>query len=149
MTPHTEFRLLGADDGSVLERVDPDVFDGPLLPVSCREFLEGSNNLLVVAIQEGVVVGMASGLIHIHPDKPRELFVNEVGVAGRCQRHGIASRLVTILLDQGRKRGCAQAWVATEEDNLPANALYTSLGGRPDEDRAVVYSWALRDPDGS
>jgi hypothetical protein len=25
MTPHTEFRLLGADDESVLEWVDPDV----------------------------------------------------------------------------------------------------------------------------
>jgi aminoglycoside 6'-N-acetyltransferase I len=146
MTSQTEFRLLGADDASVLERVDPDVFDGPLLSASCREFLDGPENLLVVAIQDDVVVGMASGLIYIHPDKPRELFVNEVGVAARCQRQGIASRLVSLLLEHGQRAGCAQAWVATEENNLAANALYASLGGNPDEERAVVYSWRLRDP---
>lgn len=134
-------RLLGPDDAHVLARVHEDVFDNVPDPALTREFLAGPANLLAVALDDDLVVGMASGLIYVHPDKPRQLFIIEVGVAEPWQRRGIARALCRLLLDTGQARGCYEAWVATEVDNRPARQLYTGLGGVEEEDQAVVYTF--------
>jgi ribosomal protein S18 acetylase RimI-like enzyme len=138
-----EIRLLAPADLAVLDRVDPDVFDHPVEPSLAAEYLAGPNHLLAVAVQAGTVVGMASGIVYVHPDKPRQLFINEVGVAETVRRQGIGQRLVQALLAEGRVRGCIEAWVATEENNEPARALYRSLAGKEETDRAIVYTWRL------
>ena len=47
------------------------------------------------------------------------------------------------LLQLARSIGCRDVWVATEESNAAARAMYTSLRGREDAERAVVYTWRL------
>src|SRR5262245_21824670 len=87
-----ESRLLTAADSGedVLTRVAPDVFDDPLDSGATREFLRDPRHHLVVAIDEGVVVGFASAVDYVHPDKPSpELWINEVGVASSHQGRGI------------------------------------------------------------
>lgn len=138
------YRLLGPGDAGVLDSVNDDVFDDALVPELAREFLQGDANLLVVALDAGVVIGMASGLVHVHPDKPRQLFINEVGVAADYHRQGIARRLCRMLMEAGAAKGCVSAWVATEVDNAAARALYQSIGGTEDADQAVVYNFAVR-----
>jgi ribosomal protein S18 acetylase RimI-like enzyme len=138
-----EIRLLTPADLAVLERALPDVFDYPINRTLAEEFLAAPDNMLAVAVQAGTVVGMASGIVYVHPDKPRQLFINEVGVAEGVRRQGIGQRLVQALLAEARKRGCTEAWVATEEHNEPARALYESLQGKEDPDRAIVYTWQL------
>jgi ribosomal protein S18 acetylase RimI-like enzyme len=128
-------------NASLLERVAPDVFDGPLQPELVEAFLARHDHLLVVAVAEGVVVGMASGVTHLHPDKPLQLFMNEVGVAEAMRRRGVASALCRALLERSRELGCGEAWVATEAGNVAARALYAALGGVEDEDHAVVYEF--------
>ena len=39
-----------------------------------------------------------------------------------------------------------EAWVATEENNAAARALYTSVAGKEVPARAVVYTWPLLKP---
>lgn len=147
MTPATiDLLLLGPDDASVLEHVHDDVFDHPVDPVLARTFLASPHHLIVVARDGGTVVGMASGVLYLHPDKPLQLFANEVGVAGPWQRQGLGRRLVSHLLEEARARGCTEAWVATEGDNTAARALYRSTGGEEDPERPVVYSWTLEAP---
>jgi GNAT superfamily N-acetyltransferase len=141
--PSVEYRLLGPGEHDVLANVDPDVFDNPVNPEFAAEYLSNPCCLLVVALEHDEVVGMASGLVYVHPDQPRQLFINEVGVADKCQRRGIASKLVSQLLARGKELGCCQAWVATEEFNAPARALYTSLRGAEEDDHAVVFTWKL------
>jgi ribosomal protein S18 acetylase RimI-like enzyme len=138
-----EIRVLGLEDLSVFEHVDPDVFDHAVQPALAERYLSTPGNLLAVALQERVVVGMASGITYVHPDKPLQLFVNEVGVAGTCRGKGIGKRLVLALLERGRELGCIEAWVATEVENAPARALYRSLEGVEDRNHAVVYTWRL------
>jgi ribosomal protein S18 acetylase RimI-like enzyme len=140
-----EIKLLTPVDLAVLDSVDPDVFDDPVDRRLAEEYLAGPSNLLAVAVRAGMVVGMASGIVYVHPDKPRQLFINEVGVAACVRRQGIGQRLVQALLAEGRERGCTEAWVATEENNEPARALYQSLQGKEDPDRAIVYTWPLSD----
>lgn len=136
-------RLLTPEDATVLERVDDDVFDHPVRPEFVREFFSDPRSLIAVALRDGVVVGMATALAYVHPDKPLQLFINEVGVAGACRHRGLGRQLVSLLLERGRAMGCAEAWVATEVDNLPARAVYTALQGREDPARAVVYTYDL------
>ena len=136
-----EVRILQAGDASVLERVADDVFDGPVDPHWSAEFLADPRHHLAVAIDGGVVVGMASGVHYLHPDKPPQLFINEVGVASSHQGRGIGRRVLDALLERGRTLGCSEAWVLTDESNSIARKLYASAGGEIDSDLAIMYTF--------
>jgi len=135
--------LLTATDLAVLERVDPDVFDNPVQPKLASQYLANPGNLIAVAIHEGVVVGMASAIAYVHPDKPLQLFINEVGVAEKCRGQGLGKRLISALLEQGSILGCTEAWVATEANNHAARALYNAARGTEEEDHVVICKWKL------
>ena len=87
---------------------------------------------------------MATGISYVHPDQPLALFINEVGVSSQFHCHGLGRQLISRMLDEGKERGCAEAWVATELDNKPARALYEATGGVPEEEHAVVYVYPLK-----
>ena len=141
--PDWKIRLAGpSDDLAVLAA---DIFDGPANSQATRHFLGSAGaadprNILVLAEMDGHLVGFASGTVLDHPDKPRNLFVQELGVNDEVQRRGIARALLADLRAEGRARGCCATWVLTEEDNLPARATYAATEGK--ETRGVVmYEW--------
>ncbi len=142
-SPPVSIHVVSQATVSLLDRVDEDVFDHQVQPELLNAFLANPANLLVVAVAGNRVVGMASGICYVHPDKPLALFINEVGVSGRFHRQGLGRQLVSRLIEKGKELGCAEAWVATELGNEPARALYESLGGVPDEEHAVVYVFPL------
>jgi aminoglycoside 6'-N-acetyltransferase I len=136
-------RLLANNDAAILDSVNDDVFDNPVRADSARRFLDDPNSMIAVALHDDVVVGMATANVYGHPDKALQLFINEVGVAGPYRRRGLGKKLVRLLLARGTELACVEAWVATEEDNMPARALYTALNGKEDPSRAVVYTYDL------
>ena len=138
-----QVRVLGPDDAEVLERVAPEVFDQAVDQRLARELLLDPRHHLAVAVDGGTVVGMASAVDYIHPDKPVELWINEVGVAPEYRGSGIGTRLLQALLKIGRDLGCRAAWVGTEQDNEPACRLYAAAGGKPEP--FVMYSFELGD----
>jgi ribosomal protein S18 acetylase RimI-like enzyme len=125
-----EIRRLGPGDASVLDRVAEDVFDEPLNKKRLAIYLREPNHLLFVAVRDGEVVGQARGMIHLHPDMADELYIDNLGVTPALQRRGIGTSLIKALLKAGKDRGCAEAWVGTEENNVSARKLYESLGDR-------------------
>jgi GNAT superfamily N-acetyltransferase len=139
--------MLRAGDEPVLERVNADVFDDAIDPAAAREFLADPRHHLAVAVDSGVVVGFASAVHTVHPDKPKpELWVNEVGVAASHHRRGIAKALLAALFDVAKTLGCEEAWVLTSRDNAAANALYSALEGTADDGDTVMYSFRLNRP---
>lgn len=124
-----EVRVLTSRDASVLDNVAEDVFDNPIDLRSTAEFLADPHHHLCVAVEAGVVIGFASAVRYIHPDKPPELWINEVGVAPPFHRRGVAKAIVARLLALAKQLGCVEAWVLTDEDNTAARALYRSAGG--------------------
>jgi len=66
------------------------VFDGPIDPVLTRKFLNDPRHHIVVAIHDEVVVGFASAVHYVHPDKAPQLWINEVAVAPPHRRRGLA-----------------------------------------------------------
>ena len=138
-----EFKVLGAGDEHILSQVAPDVFDSPVDERLTAEFLKDPRHHIAVAVDEGVVVGFASAVSYIHPDKPAELWVNEVGVTPTHRNRGIARSLLALLFGVGRQEGCATAWVLTERENSPAMRLYQSCGGEEAEGETVIFSFEL------
>ncbi len=142
-----DIRLLGPDDLPVLDRVAPDVFDGPVEPRWAAACLADPRHHLVVALEDGVVVGMGSAVDYVHPDKAPQLWINELGVAPTHRRLGVGRRLLEALLARGRTLGCTEAWLGTEADNEPARALYEQAGGAPEPFVLYAFPLAPRAPD--
>lgn len=124
-------------DEAVLDNVALDVFDEAIDPERLHAYLREPNHLMVLALEGGLVVGQCVGVIHRHPDKPTELYVDEVGTATSHLRQGIATATMAELFAWGREQGCEEAWLGTELDNVEANALYRKHG--PVEDEPFQY----------
>jgi aminoglycoside 6'-N-acetyltransferase I len=124
-----EIRVLRSGDESVLAHMAPEVFDNPIDPDFTREFLGDPRHHIAVAIDDGLVVGFASAVHYIHPDKPPELWVNEVAVAPTHHQRGLGKAVLAALFEVGRSHRCGSAWVLTNASNAPAMALYRSQGG--------------------
>jgi aminoglycoside 6'-N-acetyltransferase I len=138
-----EVRILNAGEEAILAITAPGVFDNDVDPKLAREFLADPHHHIAVALDNGVVVGFASAVDYIHPDKPRELWVNEVGTAPTHQGQGIAKRVMAALLAHGKALGCTVAWVLTDKDNTAARALYRSAGGSELSTDVVHVEWEL------
>ncbi len=133
-------RHLGPDDLDMLLGVKEGLFDNPILPDQAKAFLADPQHEILLALDGSDVVGMATGQILLHPDKPPAFFIAEVGVRDEYQRQGIAKRLCDRLMQVARDRGCEGIWLATETDNAVARALYRSLDAR-ETGGIVVYDW--------
>ena len=74
--------MLGPADAAVLEHVADGVFDNPLDAGWTAEFLADPRHHMAVALDGNQVVGMASAVHYLHPDKPPELwaFANKHGL---------------------------------------------------------------------
>ena len=129
-------RRLGPGDAHVLDDVAGEVFDHRVDPALASEFLADPRHHLVVACAGTTVIGMATALHYVHPDKPNELWINEVGVAPPYRGRGVGTRLLEALFAHGRAIGCREAWLGTEESNLAARRLYAKVRGR---EEAMVY----------
>ena len=135
--------ILRRGDAGVLARVARGVFDEPIDPRRSARFLADPRHHIVVAIDGGWVVGFASAVHYVNPDKPPELWINEVGVAKSHRRRGCGKRMLRALLGVARRLGCAEAWVLTDESNKPARRLYRAAGGVRKRRPAVMYEFFL------
>lgn len=138
------YRLLRPGDEAVLETVAPGVFDHPVRPDLVSRFLATLHYRIVVALDGRLVVGMATGFSHFHPDKDEDFFVNELGVDDAYRRRGIGAKLMTMLLAEARAMGCNDAWLGTEHDNHAALGVYRRLMTDGDtEEPMVIFTYPL------
>ena len=89
MTATVTIKTLGQDDAGLFTRVAPAVFDSEPKPRLVTEFLNDPRHHLVVALHGDQIVGFVSAVHYVHPDKPAELFINEVGVAPTHRHKGL------------------------------------------------------------
>ena len=135
-----EIRLLESHEAGVLDRVARGVFDNAVDPRWTTEFFADRRHHLAVAIDDGVVVGMASGVHYVHPDKAPQLFINEVGIAPTHQGRGLGRQLVDLLVRLAGDLGCTEAWVLTDRTNVVAQRLYERAGAATPPDPCVMYT---------
>jgi aminoglycoside 6'-N-acetyltransferase I len=142
----TNFEIvrLSPDNAELLHRLADDVFDEPVRADRLAAYLAEPGHIMLVALSGGIVVGQCAAVLHRHPDKVTELYLDEVGVTPVMQRKGIGRALVESMLGIGSELGCGEAWVGTEPDNLPARGLYESLDlARDETETFVMYAYRL------
>jgi ribosomal protein S18 acetylase RimI-like enzyme len=130
-------RRMKPGDETLFQNVALDVFDEPVHPEWLAAYLREPGHIMVLAFEGDLVVGQCAGVLHRHPDKPTELYVDELGTATTHLRRGIARLMMDELFAWGRELGCVEAWLGTETDNEPAKALYRRY--RPTEDETIQY----------
>ncbi len=132
-------RHLGPGDLDLLLAVTEGLFDEPIDAVQAAAFLADPLHEIMLAYDGDLAVGMVTGTVVLHPDKPPSMFVNEVGTREGWQRRGIARALMERFFEMARARGCKGIWLGTEPDNEAALGLYRRLGGQ--EITFVGFGW--------
>lgn len=136
-------RLATPDDLPALCQLKADIFDHPVKPDRAEEFLNDPRHHLALAFARNEIVGMASAMHYVHPDKDPVMFINEVGVATGYQSRGIGRQLLRALGEHARKLGCGEAWIATEVSNIAAQRAYIAAGGKEADQPFVMYEFDL------
>jgi GNAT superfamily N-acetyltransferase len=121
-------KRVAASDAGLFNRIAVDVFDEPIVPARLAAYLATPGHLMIVAIKDDEVVGQTAAVVHRHPDKASELYIDEVGVTPALHRQGITRRMLAEMLVWGKELGCGESWVGTETDNVPARGLYEGFG---------------------
>jgi len=135
-----EIRHLQSGDEALFDKVADGVFDHGFDKTVLVGYLNAPGHHLVVAMHEGEIIGQVAGVIHKHPDlRPMEIYIDEVAVADRFLRQGIARRMLEAMFALGKSLGCVDAWVGTELDNVAADALYTAAGSQSGMFRMYVF----------
>lgn len=134
-----QIKRLNAGDVQHLRNVADGVFDNPVRTELATRFLNNAQNVLIVAFAADMVVGMASGIVYVHPDKEPELWVNELGVAPAYRRRGVARDIMAQVQSVATEEKCTACWLLTERTNLAANGFYQSLPGWDASANAVMY----------
>lgn len=133
-------RLSSANSG-LLANVAADVFDAPVQHRFLEAFVNDARHVMFVAVESGQVVGMGSAVEYFHPDKPPQLWINEVGVAAAFQRRGIGRAIVEALVNEAKSRGCVFAWLGTAHDNVAGQACFSSVKDVSAPQPFLLYEW--------
>ncbi|HKY81197.1 MAG TPA: GNAT family N-acetyltransferase [Sphingobium sp.] len=110
--------------------------------ISLRQMIEGDLGIVIVAEDEGRIVGIAGGLIfplyfnHAHKSGQELFWYVEPG-----RRDGLGRKLKTALEDEARKAAC-QSWTMIALDKVSPEA--TGRLYRRDGYRAAEHSWIRR-----
>ena len=126
-----------------LDSVAEGVFDEAIRQDEARAFLKDPSHIMMLAMEDELVVGMASGIVIRHPDKLREHWINEVGVADRARGNGLAQRLVQGLFDWSAGRDILTAWLLMDPDNEAAARSYAKVEPAARSAPALMLEWTL------
>lgn len=150
--------MAGDSAGLTIRRLDPAdlplllaadaLFDDKVRPDMAARFLAHPDHHLFGAIIEHRLIGFVSAVTYLHPDKPVECWINEVGVHEAFHRRGIGRQLMLATLAHARALGCAGAWVLTNSSNRAARGLYAACDGEATPaarhgDGVIMVSWQL------
>ncbi len=115
----------------------PDVIRVPQGPARSREFMEhvlsSRDDLLLVAEQNGRLVGLIRAAVRMAPDAPmvvprRYIAIEELVVTESARRRGYAPALVEQVHDWARERDIRDVQLTVHEFNTGAVRVYERLG---------------------
>jgi ribosomal protein S18 acetylase RimI-like enzyme len=103
------------------------------------ERLRNQQSVVFLAFDEVVSPGTGLGFVQLYPSfssvRMKSVWIlNDLFVAREARRGGVARLLMGAALDLARSAGAARLVLSTAKDNMPAKALYLSLGYRVDEE---------------
>ncbi len=79
---------------------------------------------MLLALDGDLVVGQCAAVLHKHPDKPTELYIDEVGTASTYLRQGIATAMMHEMFAWAANWDAEKPGSGPNSTIVPANALY-------------------------
>lgn len=138
-------RKMTAQDVPAAAALERECFSEPWSENAYLDTLADENAVYLVAEADGDFAGMC-GLLNILGEGD----ISNVAVKEVFRRRGIAERMLTELLEQGRNRGITAFTLEVRVSNAAALALYEKLGfgcegrrrnfyGQPREDALILW----------
>lgn len=94
-------------------------------------FLAGDQMQALVAIQDGVFVGIVHAVFHpVTSSEKSVCFLNDLFVAEAARRRGVGQRLVEGLYELARARGAFRVYWHMQVENRTAAELYDKVASR-------------------
>lgn len=104
-------------------------FDASKQKKGLESLLESATSTILVAEQEGSVVGMGTGQLVISTaEGGPALLIEDIAVLPTWQHQGIGSALLQALGDFGAQRGAERMQLLADRNNFPALAFYQAAG---------------------
>ncbi len=128
-----------ADLGSVA-RIEASIFSKPWSEEGFRDSLKLPNTVYLVAEQDGSIAGYIGMLCVLDEGE-----ITNVAVAEGFRRQGIGERLLSSLLQAGRKEGVDSFTLEVRESNSSARRLYRKLGFQEEGIRRNFYEKPTED----
>lgn len=128
-----------ADLGSVA-RIEASIFSKPWSEEGFRDSLKLPNTVYLVAEQDGSIAGYIGMLCVLDEGE-----ITNVAVAEGFRRQGIGERLLSSLLQAGRKEGVDSFTLEVRGSNSSARRLYRKLGFQEEGIRRNFYEKPTED----
>lgn len=140
------YQKLGISDLDLVLQMENDFRSNFICKDNAQIFLTSPMCLIYACIENNRVIGFAYGYeLNRLNDIGNMLYIHEVGVLPSFQRQGIAREILTEIKSLCRSNGICKMFLFTEKSNLPACALYNSIGGEPAHDDDVSYFFNIQD----
>ncbi|MGE5290179.1 MAG: N-acetyltransferase family protein [Micromonosporaceae bacterium] len=110
------------------------------------DFLADPYTLLMVAEEDGHVVGWLCGYELVRPDGSRMMLIHQIEVDKPARRRGHGRALVDAALAVAIARGHSEVVVTAGPGDPSARALFAGAGARQAQLRQL-YRWSLGDGD--
>lgn len=133
--------LLEKNNTHLLNNIAEEVFDYKINPNSLQSFLECPRHIMYIAVENEVVIGMVSAVEYFHPDKPAQLWINEIAVTPNQRNKEIGRQLIKAVIAEGKNRGCNYAWLGTDVDNHKAQRCFAAVPNGEKPEKFLLYEW--------
>lgn len=134
-------RLATATDLPLLLRA-PDLFDGVPSAEGLARHFDSPSAFLALALNGSSVLGFASAFLHVRPDQPAEMYIDDLGVLPRHRRNGIATALIDCLTQTAKASSCNAIWVLADK-TAQALGFYQALGWEREGSHIAMFTRKL------
>lgn len=134
------YRKMRAEDVPFISRLEEETFSMPWSAESFLQMIEKEDTAYFVAEEEGRILG-GSGLLLIAGEGN---ITNVVVVPGE-RRRGVATGLLTYLMEEGDRAGLTAYTLEVRVSNEAAIRLYEKLGFAPEGIRPGFYEKPVED----
>lgn len=134
------YRKMRKEDVSFISRLEEETFSMPWSAASFLRMIENEDTEYFVAEEDGRLLG-GCGLLLI----AGEGNITNVVVAPEARRRGVATGLLTCLMETGDRAGLSAYTLEVRVSNAPAIALYEKLGFVSEGIRPRFYEKPVED----
>lgn len=134
------FRKLTVSDLSMVLQMENDFRSNFICEENARLFLSNSMNWIFACIENNRIIGFAYGYeLNRLNNIGNMLYIHEVGVLPEYHRQGIGKQILNGIKASCKLLGICRIFLFTERSNIPACALYESVGGEQAHNDDVSY----------